>query len=517
MSPGDGSTTTTDERPRLSRAVLADPGVRAGTTAALPDPALLAAPETVVQFGTGALLRGLVEPILEDAARLGAPPGRVVAVGSTGSGRVASLRDQDALYTLAVHGLRDGEPVRETRVIGAVGRAISAPDDWPDVLALARTPGLRLAFSNTTEVGIVLDPDDRLDADPPRSFPGKLTRFLLERARAFDFDPEAGLIVIPCELVEDNGDELRRIVLELADRRGVEAAFADWVERAVPFTNTLVDRIVPGTPPAAEREATEAELGFRDPLLTVAEPYRLLAVEAEPAVRDRLGRLLGDGNAGVVLTDDVTPYRERKVRLLNGTHTLMVPLALLCGHETVREAMGDPGTGAFIRRLLLRELLPTLDAPGAAEFAREVLDRFANPFIRHELFDITLQSTTKMRVRAIPSLLRYAERRGAPPPSLAFGFAAFLLFRRGDLGERRRQAGLRVPPDEAGEAIESAWSTGVSPAELVSRVLGDVSLWGTDLGAVPGFTAAVREDLDSLLRLGPHEALRTHLEAQPEA
>ncbi|MEJ2502862.1 MAG: tagaturonate reductase [Gemmatimonadota bacterium] len=503
-------------RPRLSRALLADPDFRARTIAALPDPARLDRPVTAVQFGTGALLRGLVEPIVEagHADASGDGGGRVAVVGSTGSGRAAALRDQDHLYTLVVQGLRDGEPVREARVIGAIARALSARDSWSDVLALARAPDLGLVFSNTTEVGIRLDPDDRPDADPPRSFPGKLTRFLLERGRACDFDPRAGLAVVPCELIENNGDTLRGLVLELADRWDLEPAFARWMDDAVPFADTLVDRIVPGAPADDAREGQETELGFRDPLLTVCEPYRLLAIQVDADARPRLARALG--GPGVVLTDDITPFRERKVRLLNGTHTLMVPLALLCGHQAVREAMVDPDTGAFVRRLLLRELAPTLDVPGAEDFARDVLDRFANPFIRHALFDITLQSTTKMRVRAVPSLLAHAERNGDSPPSLAFGFAAFLLFQRGDLQDDRRHAGLSVPPDDAGEAIRRAWAEEPTPDDVVRRVLRDATLWGTDLTTVPGFEHAVRSGLEQLLRQGPSAALRSHLAAHPE-
>lgn len=475
---------------------------------------MLGLPERAVQFGTGAFLRGFVDCILDEANQRGRFGGRVVMIGSTGSRRDGAVNDQDGLFTLAVRGIENGEAREDQRVIGSVSRAVSAGGEWEGVLACARHPALDLVFSNTTEVGIVLDPDDRPDLAPPRSFPGKLTRFLLERGRAFGFDPARGVVVIPCELIEDNGDRLREIVLALAARWEVESEFAAWIEAAVPFCNTLVDRIVPGAPQPDERARMEAWFGYRDELLTVCEPYRLFAIQGDARLRERLR--FADGAAGVVVTPDVTPYRERKVRLLNGGHTIMVPAALLVGHETVGDAVRDERVGAFIRRAMLEEIVPALDAPRAAEFANAVLERFANPFVRHALFDITLQGTMKMRVRVVPSILRFAERTGRAPESLALGFAAYLLFMRGDLQERRLGAGLSVPADGHAARLRALWDEvdgddGTAVAGLVGRVCADRRLWDTDLTAVPGFADVVGCHLARMLRDGVEAALDTHL------
>ncbi|HEV2736893.1 MAG TPA: tagaturonate reductase, partial [Longimicrobiaceae bacterium] len=479
----------TRDLPTLGRDLAASPAFQARRDLGVPTPELLALPEKAVQFGTGAFLRGFVDHFLDAANRAGRFGGRVVMVGSTGSGRDQVVNDQDGLYTLSVQGIADGTPRREHRVVGSVSRALSAPDEWAEVLACARDPELELVFSNTTEVGIALDEEDRADMEPPRSFPGKLARFLYERARAFDFDPARGVVVLPCELIEDNGDRLRGIVLALAERWGLGGEFARWIADAVPFCNTLVDRIVPGAPMGGQREEIVAGLGYEDGLLTACEPYRLFAVQADEAVRARLGFAAAD--PGVVLTDDVAPFRERKVRLLNGAHTVTVPAALLAGCATVREAVEHESVGRLLRRALFEEIAPFVDAPGAGEFAREVLDRFANPYVHHALWDITLQATMKMRVRVVPSILQYAARTGQAPESLAFGFAAYLLFMRGDLQAGRREAGLPIPPDDGGERIRGLWAalSDESPAALrglARAACADADTWGADLAAVPG-------------------------------
>lgn len=521
--------TTTAALPRLDRSLVED-ALRDRTGLIVPETAELDLPERAVQFGTGAFLRGFVEYFLDEARRAGTFDGRVLAIGSTGSGRAGLLNEQDGLYTLVSRGLVDGQPHREVRVVGSLSRAVPASEAWDAALECARSPALELVFSNTTEVGITLDPDDRPDLDPPRSFPGKLTAFLHERARAFDYAPERAPVVIPCELLEDNGDALRSIVLELAGGWALEPDFAAWVEESVVFCNTLVDRIVPGAPPDDEGARLAAELGYRDALLTTCEPYRLFAIEGDAALRRRLGFAAAD--AGVVVTPDIRPYRERKILILNGGHTSMVPLALLAGLETVADAVEDPAVGPFVRRAMLDEIAPLLghgvsgqagqEAPGledAHQYALQVLDRFANPFIDHALIDITLQCTTKMRVRVVPSILRYAEAHGEAPPCLTLGFAAWLLWMRGDVQAERRAAGLRVPPDDAGAAVTGRWSA-VDPAEpgalarFVTGICADTGLWATDLTRVPGFAGAVTAHIDIAIRDGIRSALAALL-AEP--
>ncbi|HYH79489.1 MAG TPA: tagaturonate reductase [Longimicrobium sp.] len=488
--------------PILSRELVLSARSETRSDVRFPAPGLLDLPERVVQFGTGALLRGLVEPLVDDANVRGEFGGRIVMVGQTGSGRDRAVNRQDGLFTLVARGLVDGEPRSERRVVASVSRALSAVDEWDAVLACARDPQIALIFSNTTEIGIVLDEKDSAEANPPRSFPGKLTRFLWERTKAFGFDPARGVVVLPCELVTDNGAVLRDLVLRLARLWGLGDDFERWVASSVPFCNTLVDRIVPGTPAAHEHAAEEAELGYADALLTVSEDYALFAIEAGAGVRERLPFA---GDPRVVIVDDISPYRERKLRLLNGTHTAMTPVALLCGCQTVLDAVEDAQVGAFIRRVMLDEIAPFVAAPEAETFAREVLDRFANPFIRHEIADIALQQTMKLRVRIVPSVLAFARETGMVPASLAFAFAAYLRWMRGD-GEGAQAR------DDQGAAIRALWQElGDDPASIARRACADTATWGAGLAAVPGFADAVAGYLVRMMAIGTPAALAQHL------
>jgi tagaturonate reductase len=496
-------------RPSLTPALVSSLDARADLT--LPTAAQLAFPERAVQFGTGALLRGLVDALVDDANRKGLFGGRVVMIGSTGSGRDRALNDQGGLFTLVVQGLVGGAPRRDFQVVSSVSRALAASDQWPDVLRCAENPELELIFSNTTEIGIVLDEADARAAPTdaaPRSFPAKLAAFLLHRARWCRYDTARAPIVIPTELVEDNGARLRDIVRTLAARWETEPEFVDWLD-AVRFCNTLVDRIVPGAP--GEQYAAELRelLPYDDGMMTIAEPYRLFAIEGDAGLRERLR--FADADEGVIVAGSITPYRLRKVRLLNGAHTSFVSLAILAGCRTVREAVEHPALGAFLRAVLLDEIVPSLDVPGAEGFAREVLGRFANPYLQHQLWDITLQGTTKFRVRVVPSIADHVRRTGSVPRALALGFAGFLAFQRGTLQEARRRSGDSVPADSAGEAIRARWPGAVASsselAAFVRSVSSDTELWGTDLAAIPGFVDVVTEDLATILEHGAVAAI----------
>ncbi len=468
----------------------------------------LALPERVLQFGTGAFLRGFADYFIDCANRKGAFNGRVVVVGSTGSGRTQRFNAQDGLYTLCVRGREHGEIVDRQQVITAVSRALSARDQWPDVLVCARNPDLSVVISNTTEVGITYDATDRPDLNPPRSFPGKLTAWLYERARAFMYDPNKGVTVLPCELIDDNGEVLYDIVQRLAMRWNLGTAFLRWLEEANTFHNTLVDRIVPGTPQDAE--ALYQQLGYHDALLTVAEPYRLWAIEAEGTAQSRFP--LSGVDPGIVVTSDIEPYRERKVRILNGVHTITVPLALLSGLHTVGEAMEDAVVSSFVQRVLHQEIVPSLesDSQQAQAFGEAVLDRFRNPFIRHMLLDITFQQTAKLGVRVLPSLLSYVRKYNTLPPALTFGFACFLLLQHPD----HRPEGLR--DDDAAEYWKEVWddvylADEAQVQQAVATVTRDAARWGTNLDALPQFTDGVVAHVMQAAALGVPAALETHL------
>ena len=470
---------------------------------------LLDLPEKVIQFGTGAFLRGFVGAFISEANRTGVFAGRIVAIASTNSGRDRAVAKQDGLYTLAVQGIERGQEVQRYELLTALSRAIPATS-WQEVLECARNPELQLIFSNTTEVGITLDDGDAPDAQPPRSFPGKLTRFLYERAQAFEYDTDYGLVVIPCELIEDNGERLQSIVLQLASRWQLDRRFTRWIHDAVPFCNTLVDRIVPGELPAEQRAAAAERLGYQDQLITACEPYRLFAIEADEAARDRLA--FAQGARDIIIAEDITAYRQRKVRLLNGAHTITVPLALQCGCETVAQATSDELIGTFLRQALLHELVPSLEVEGASDFAQQVLDRFANPYIRHALIDITLQQTMKMRVRVVPAILDYAQRFGMAPPAITFGFAAYLASlcksapRQDDQSVHLRALADRVVAESA-----DSWLRYAVDACAATDV------WGTDLNSVPGFAQAVGTGLVALHRLGARAALESQLTTLADA
>ena len=502
------------ELPRLGRAHLDTLRQGPAGVIAVPDEKTLDLPERAVQFGTGALLRGFVDDFIHRANQQGRFDGRIVAIASTGSVRDRALNDQDGLYTLVVEGIDNGERVEEVRVISSVSRALSAVDEWPAVLAVAREPLIEYVFSNTTEVGIAHDSESGVDDMPPRSFPAKLTRFLYERAQAFEFDDARGVTVIPCELIEKNGDRLREIVLALAKRWSLGSTFAEWIERSVPFCNTLVDRIVPGAPRDANVKRLADLLGYDDALLTCCEPYRLFAIEGDAALRDRMTWTSVDD--GIIVAPDIAPYRQRKVHLLNGPHSLLCVVALPMGCETVLDAMSQPALGRFVRHAMLDEIAPMLEAEGATEFGEAVLDRFRNPFIKHALIDITLQATMKLRVRVVPMVERNIERTGRVPQSLAFGFAAYLLFMQGRFQASRREQGLSVPADDQGAKLQSFWMGmpdrgDAAVGELVWTIFRDTALWGTDLTALSGFTEAVADHLWRMRAQGMAEALDHHL------
>lgn len=485
----------------------------------LPTKTMLSLPEKVVQFGTGGFLRAFADFFIDEANRAGLFDGRIVMVGSTGSSRTKALNDQGGLYTLRIQGLERGAVIERYHVVGSVSRALSAKDEWERVLRCARDPQIELVISNTTEVGISYNPDDKLGDAAPDSFPGKLTAFLYERALAFDYDTGKGIVVLPCELIEGNGATLREIVLRLARDWTLPAEFIIWVNEAVTFCNTLVDRIVPGTPAGAAMDEIESQLRYEDALLTTAEVYRLWPIEAPEAIHPKLEFAAAD--PAIILTHDVTPFRERKIRILNGAHTTSVALSFLCGEETVLSMMRNPLTGTYVRTTMMEEIVPSLDVNGGQAFAEDVLDRFGNPFLRHRLIDITLQSTSKWRLRLLPTLQRYHQKTGTIPNRIALGFAAYLVFMRGVenrsgtiYGERNGVA-YQIKDDQVAWFME-AWrgvdvSNQSSVQALVKKVCSNHDFWGAELYQLPGFVEKVADLTWQILSKGAEFTLSSLL------
>jgi tagaturonate reductase len=456
-------------------------------------------PEKVLQFGTGVLLRGLIDYYIDQANRQGRFNGRVLVVKST-PGSAADFDAQDCRYTQCVRGYAQGQYVEADIVNSSISRVLSARDHWAEVLRAAVQPELVLVVSNTTEVGLQYVAE-RIDQHPPASFPAKLAAVLYARFRA----GLPGLVVVPTELIPDNGRLLASLVRQVADHNQLGAGFAEWLTAQNHFCSSLVDRIVPGTPPPAELAARWEQLGYRDQLLINSETYGLWAIEGGPSVAEVLSFARAD--AGVVIAPDITHYRERKLRLLNGTHTISVCLGYLRGLNTVRECMEHPEMSQFFESVMIQEVAPTLPTgtpEGNIAFAREVLDRFRNPAIVHFLLNITLQATSKMKMRNVPTLLRYAEKFGQAPPLMARGFAAYLAFLRPvkfENGQYFGQRGAEFYPiqDDHAAYFHAAWQAHPAPADLAAHVCADAQLWGTDLAQVPGFLAKVTAELVALV------------------
>ncbi len=464
-----------------------------------PEATLLSLPEKVLQFGTGVLLRGLPDYFIDKANRQGIFNGRVVVVKSTDAGDVDVFTKQDNLYTLCIRGIENGLPVSENIISTAISRVLSAGRQWQDVLDCAANPNLQIVISNTTEIGIRLVGED-VRQSPPASFPGKLLAFLLERYRVFHGDLSKGVVIIPTELLPQNGALLKSIVLELTHLNNLEYGFTEWLENACTFCNSLVDRIVPGHPSAEKTAAFQEALGYYDNLLTVSEPYALWAIEGD----ERVAEVLSFQKAcpgEVVVATDIDHYRERKLRLLNGTHTLSCGLAHLAGFKTVNEAMADAEMSAFVEQLMLGEIapaIPYLMPPGDVEhFGRQVLDRFRNPFVEHRWLSITVQYAAKMRMRNVPVLLEHYRKNDGVPVCFALGFAAFLCF--------YHQPDHPVEDDHAARFIEK-WKTG-SIEQITGDMLSDSEFWGADLRALPGFENQVCEFVADILEKGARRVL----------
>jgi tagaturonate reductase len=461
-----------------------------------PAATIFSLPERVLQFGTGVLLRGLPDYFIDKANREGLFNGRIVVVKSTDSGDSGAFDRQDGLYTLCIRGIEDGHKVEENIICSAISRVLSARDQWQEILALARNPDMQIVISNTTEVGIQLVDDD-IRRVPPVSFPGKLLAFLYERYKAFGGSAQSGMVIVPTELIVDNGKKLAAIVKELTQMNALEADFLLWLETHCHFCSSLVDRIVPGKPDAASLQQLTHDLGYTDDLLAISEVYRLWAIEGNETVRNTLSFAKAD--EGVIIQPDIEIYRELKLRLLNGTHTLSCGLAYLAGFHTVKQAMDDAAFSNFVADLMLKEIAPAIpyDVPlsEARDFGLRVLDRFRNPHLQHQWISITMQYSSKMKSRDIPVLLRHYQKHDTPPPHFALGFAAYLLFMKG---------GSYPVNDDKAAHFAGLWQY---PETIVNAALKDKSLWGADLTQLTGFEKAVKENLDSLITKGARVTL----------
>lgn len=457
----------------------------------IPPSATLDYPEKVLQFGAGVFLRAFLEDFIQQANSHGEFRGRVVVVQRAPDSRSRQAAEQDGLYTLWLRGVSGGALTETRRVIGSISRILSASEQWHHVLEVARSPELEVIISNTTEVGYATETGDSLQAAPPPSYPAKLAQVLWERFRHFGGDLARAPVVMPCELLENNGPLLRQKVLEVSDHWGLPGAFVRWVEENVAFCSTLVDRIVTG-PPARDQAETEwARLGYRDELLIAAEPYYLLAVQ-DPDGRARAALPIDDTSPNVLFTSDITPYWTRKLRLLNGPHTLLAPQGLLAGARTVKEALDRPELRHYLEEAM-REIVVALgeeDRQSNESFARQVLDRFSNPFVEHLLANISVNCATKAGVRVFPMIRAYHQRTGEAPRHLLRGIAAVLRFTGGDMGEVR---------DPAAPFFADLWARHGSPEEFVRAALANPTAWGGQQLDPDMFAAPLAAELKDLM------------------
>lgn len=484
----------------------------ASNAVVVPDEALLELPEKVLQFGTGVLLRGLPDYFIDKANRRGIFNGRVVVVKSTTKGDTSAFDKQDGLFTLCVRGIQNGKKVEENSINSSISRVLDAHREWDQILKCAHNQNMQVIISNTTEVGIQLV-HDNIHHHPPKSYPGKLLAFLYERFKAFGGSARSGMVIVPTELIPDNGKKLESIVLELAHLNSLEEEFIEWLESCNHFCNSLVDRIVPGRPDKAVQAELEKELGYADQLLIMSEVYRLWAIEGGEEVKNVL--TFAQADEGVIIEPNIEIYRELKLRLLNGTHTLSCGLAFLAGCETVKEAMDSEDVSAFISGILHKEIAPSIpydvDMKVAQDFGNKVLDRFRNPHIRHQWINITVQYTSKIKMRCVPVLLKHYERSEKLPELFALGFAAYLCFLRPVRKEGQQYVGEwngnSYPiQDDLAESFYKRWQQH-SATEVVREVLADTSLWGADLTGLPGFLQAVTEKVNVILSAGVKVAL----------
>lgn len=464
-------------------------------------------PVKVLQFGTGVLLRGLPDYFIDKANRAGVFNGRVVVVKSTSTGKTDGFNEQDALYTVCVKGIENGKEVEEFILNSAIKEVLSAKENWQGIMQYALDPQLEVVISNTTEVGIVYDKKDTISAQPPNSFPAKLLVFLLERFKHFDGSKESGLVIVPTELISNNGSKLKEIILQLAVQHHSDKKFITWLNEDNYFCNSLVDRIVPGKLPYEEHQDMEKKLGYRDELMIMAEPFRLWAIEASnPKVNDVLSFSTVDN--GMVITSDISKFKELKLRLLNGTHTFACGLAILAGFETVKEAMANPLMERFISNLLKKEIVPTvvgdqISQEEAEVFAAKVLDRFRNKSLDHKWINITLNYTSKMEMRNVALLKGFYEANSSSQ-YMALGFAAYLLFMKGKKSIDNtykgyvNNKGYYPINDESAETFESLWSR-QQPEQVVESVLKDQRLWNANLAALPSFKTEVIKYLKVLM------------------
>ena len=461
--------------------------------------------EKVIQFGEGNFLRAFIEWIIWKTNQKTDFNGSVVVVQPIEKGMVSWLNEQDGLYHLNLQGLQDGKPVDSVDLIDVISRGLNPYEDFGAYMALAEQPEIRFVISNTTEAGIAFDPACKLDDKPASSYPGKLTQLLYHRYQYFKGDAKKGLIIFPCELIFENGKHLKECIRQYIKLWNLGEEFSAWFENACGVYSTLVDRIVPGYPRDTAAQLCE-RAGYDDHLLDKAEIFHLWVIEAPKEVAAEFPA--DKAGLHVLFVPSEAPYHERKVTLLNGPHTVLSPVGYLSGLNTVKECCEDPEVGQFVKKVMYDELLPTLNLPKEEllQFANDVMERFRNPFVKHFVTSIMLNSFPKFKTRDLPGLKTYLERKGELPKGLVLGLAGICTYYKG--GKRGEDEIVPQDDEKIVGLLKNLWATG-DVRKVAEGVLADDFIWGENLNAIPGLTDLLAADLALIQAKGMREAVKS--------
>ncbi|WP_394352420.1 tagaturonate reductase [Flavobacterium jejuense] len=449
-------------------------------------------PIKVVQFGEGNFLRAFVDYAFQRLNNELNFNAGVAVVQPLEGGMVDMLNDQDGLYTLFMNGVKKNEKIQNIELIKNIVKGINPFTDYKAFLDLAKEEELQFIISNTTEAGIEFIDSDTPEMEPPVAFPARLTVLLYERFKHFNGNPNKGLTIIPCELINYNAATLKDIILQYCDLWNLDNSFKTWLLESCTYHNTLVDRIVPGYP-KNEIEEYNSKLDYQDNLIVTAEPFFLWVIEGDEALKQKLPFHKTDLNVKIV--DDMQSFRTLKVRILNGAHTAMVPFSLLYGNETVRQTVDGDFTGAFVNHVIaeINDTLP-FDKSEVLAYSDEVMDRFRNPFIIHKLADIALNTVSKFKVRVLPSLLQYVEKKNSLPIHLTYSLACLIQFYKGTW---KNEA---LPINDGADIVaffKEAWSSN-DLNKVAKATLENTEFWGKDLTKVIGLSEAVVSGLTDI-------------------
>ena len=477
------------------------------------------APERVLQFGEGNFLRAFVDYFIDMMNEKADFNSKVVLCQPIAPGLADMINEQEGLYTLFLRGFENGKKVNDKRVISCVSRCLNPYKDYDAVLACAKNPDLRFIACNTTEAGITYDPACSFTDVPADSYPGKLTQFLYKRFETFGKEPRKGFVILSCELIDNNGKELEKCVLQYAEKWKLGEEFTSWIKQENIFCSTLVDRIVTGYPRNEAASICE-ELGYQDNIIDTGEVFGFWVIEGPESLKKELP--FEKAGLPVLITDDHKPYKQRKVRILNGAHTSFVLGAYLAGQDIVRDCMEDEVICGFMNKTIYDEIIPTLTLPREElmSFAASVTERFKNPFIDHALLAISLNSTSKWKARVMPSLKGYIANTGRLPECITASFAFYIAFYRGtELTEEgltaARPAGNEYTVKDDRPILQFYYDHRNDDVKtLVHAVCVNEEFWGEDLSAIAGFEDAVAGYVAAIEKKGAYEVMKSCLDKE---